>query len=207
MGSVNPFATRFTRPGRIVPLDAEGRPVELATLLGRLDELGGRAAIQGAHGSGKSTLLVRLHEEAACQGRLSVVHRLGVGPWRDAAASVAAVIRAPSASLVCVDSWERLGRMAGSATRLVALQRGCRLLVTSHGPTGLPVLLRCDPTAATLEAIVRQLPEASVWLGPVIGDDDIRDAWARHKPNLREALFHLYDLFEERRTERRRSRS
>jgi hypothetical protein len=207
MAAVNPFATRFTRPGRIVPLDAAGRPVDLAALLARLDELGGRAAIEGAHGSGKSTLLARLHEEAAAHGRLSVLRRLGVGPWRDAAASFVSVIGASPASLVCVDSWERLGRVAGWATRLAARQRGGRLLVTSHGPAGLPVLLRCDPTAEMLAAIVRQLPEATVWLGSIIGDDDIRDAFKRHAPNLREALFHLYDLFEERRSERQTSRS
>lgn len=207
MAAVNPFATRFTQPGRIMPLDADGRLLDLGALLDRLDRLGGRAAIEGPHGSGKSTLLAHLCEQLVAHEGGGVLCRLGRGPWRDAGVALATVVRASSASAVCIDSWERLGPAARWATRLAARRRGFRLLVTSHGPAGLPVLLRCAPTVDTLLATVRQLPEATAWLGPVIRDDDIRDAFARHAPNLREALFHLYDLFEERRFGRQTSGS
>jgi hypothetical protein len=207
MAAANPFATRFTRPGRIAPLDAAGRPVDLSALLDRLDAVGGRAAIEGSHGSGKSTLLTRLHDLAAARGGLSVLHRLGAGPWRDAAVAITAVLWASPAGLVFLDSWERLGPFARWATRLAARRRGCRLVVTSHGPAGLPVLTRCQPSVDMLLAIVRELPEAASWLGPVVGDHDIREAFARHAPNIREALFDLYDLFEERRGGRQPSGS
>ena len=199
MAVANPFATRFTQPGQIEPVDAEGRPVDLEALLDRLDTLGGRAAICGPHGSGKSTLLARLHAQAAARGQPTVLRRLGSGPWRDAAVAVTTVLGAAAGSLVCLDSWERLGPLARWATRLAARHRRCHILVTTHRPAGLPVLVHHEPTVAMLLSIVRQLPEATRWLGTVIADADIRAAFARHAPDLREALFQLYDLFEERR--------
>ena len=53
----NPFSTRHTRPGALAPLDAVGRPVDVAGLCKRLASQGGSGAIVGAHGSGKTTLL------------------------------------------------------------------------------------------------------------------------------------------------------
>lgn len=199
MVSVNPFATRFLRPDRIMPLDAGGQPIDVAALLDRLDAVGGRAAIVGPHGSGKSNLLIRLQEQAVDRGWCVGYCRLGGNAWQDAAVAGTTVLRAASGGLVCIDSWERLGPLTCRGASLAARRRGCRLLVTSHGPTGLPVLIRCQPTAAILAAIVRQLPDAGHWLGDFVRDDDIHDAFTRHAPNLREALFHLYDLVEARR--------
>jgi Mrp family chromosome partitioning ATPase len=205
---VNPFATRFTQPGRIMPMDADGQPVDLAALLARLDSLGGRAVIAGPHGSGKSTLLARLQAQAAARGQPTLFLRLGQGPpGRDAAAAVKALLNAAPGSMVLLDSWERLGQLARWATRMAARCRGCHLVVTAHRHAGLPVLIHHEPTIATLLSIVWQLPEATHWLGSVIHDADIREAFTRHAPNLREALFHLYDLFEERQLGRRTSGS
>lgn len=201
MVMANPFTTRWTRPGRIEPVDVEGRLIDLAGLLDRLAALGGRAVIAGPHGSGKSTLLIRLREEAEARGRPTVICRLGGRPWRDAAAAITLVLRAPASSLVCLDSWERLGRLARWATCLAARWTGCGLLVTSHGPAGLPVLVQHEPSVATLRAVVRQLPDASHWLGTVVTDADLCAAFVRQAPDLREALFQLYDRFEERQRE------
>lgn len=203
----NPFTTRWTRPGQIVPVDAEGKLIDLAGLLDQLAALGGRAVIAGPHGSGKSTLLFRLCAEAEARGRPTVICRLGRGPWRDAATAVATVLGAAASSLVCLDSWERLGRLARWATLLAARWRACGLLVTSHGPAGLPVLVKHEPTVATLGAIVRQLPEAERWLGAAITDTDLLEVFVRQGPNLREALFQLYDRFEERQHESQTVRS
>jgi hypothetical protein len=204
---VNPFATRFTQPGQIVPVDADGRPVDLAALLDRLDSLGGSAAIAGPHGSGKSTVLARVRARAAARGQPTVTRRLGGGSWRDAATALNTVLGAAAGSMVCLDSWERLGSLTRWATRLVARHRRCRLVVTTHRPAGLPVLIHQAPTVATLRSIVQQLPDATTWLGTVIHEADLVEAFARHAPDLREALFHLYDLFEERQVVRRTSGS
>jgi GTPase SAR1 family protein len=201
MVMANPCTTRWTRPGQIAPVDAEGQLIGLAGLLDRLAAVGGQAVIVGPHGSGKSTLLIRLCQEAEARGQPTVICRLGSGPWRDAATAIAAVLGAAASCLVCLDSWERLGRFSQRATLLAARWSGCGLLVTSHGPAGLPVLVQHEPTIATLGAIVRQLPEAERWLGGVITNADLREAFARQGPNLREALFQLYDRFEERQHE------
>jgi hypothetical protein len=204
---VNPFATRFTQPGEIVPVDTDGRSVDLAALLDRLGSLGGRAALVGPHGSGKSTLLARLQAQAAARGQPTKLCRLGGGPWRDVAVAVNTVLGAAAGSMVFLDSWERLGPLARWATRLVARHQSCQLVVTTHRPAGLPVLMHHEPTIVTLRSIVQQLPDASAWLGTVIHEADLDEAFARHAPNLREALFHLYDLFEERQAGRRTSGS
>ncbi|MFM1905023.1 MAG: hypothetical protein RLZZ440_2923 [Planctomycetota bacterium] len=207
MTVLNPFATRFTQPGQIVPVDAAGQPVDLAALLERLDCLGGRAAIVGPHGSGKSTLLAHLRAQATARGQPTAIRRLGNGVWRDTAVAVKTVLWAANGSMVCLDSWERLGPLARLATRLAARCRGCQLVVTTHRPAGLPVLMHHEPTVATLRSIVQQLPNAHDWLGPVIREADLHKAFTRHAPNLREALFSLYDLFEERQVGRRVSGS
>lgn len=193
----NPFATRWTRPGRLVSVDATGTPVDQAALLEQLDQLGGRAAIVGPHGSGKTTLLVNLC--AAAEGRgWSVVHRR-MRTRRDAVSVLAAVVRAPRAGLIGLDSWECLGPCTRWTVCLVTRLRGCRLLVTCHDGGGLPALVRCRPTPAVIEAIVLQLPNAADWLGSVITPADIQLAFARHDGDIREAFFDLYDRLEERR--------
>ena len=45
MAKANPFTTRWTRPGQIAPVDAEGQLIGLARLLDRLAAVGGRGPI------------------------------------------------------------------------------------------------------------------------------------------------------------------
>lgn len=193
----NPFATRFTRPGRLAAVDVDGRPIDLDAVLERLDRIGGRGAILGPHGSGKSTLLAHLREATTARGR--TVRDVRLRSWRDAPAAVAAVTRVPRGGLVCLDGWECLGPVAHWVIRTWAWLRGSRLVVTCHRVTWLPVLVRCRPSPAVLEALVRQLPGSAEWLGDSLTTADIRAAFDRHGGDLREALFDLYDRMEERR--------
>jgi len=193
----NPFSTRFTRPGRIEPLDDAGRRVDVDELLERLHGLGGTAAIVGPHGSGKSTLLAHLAEAIERRGGRSL--RIRLHSWRDSLAAWRAIRQSAAGDTLCIDSWECIGPATCILLRLTARLSGCGLLVTSHRATGMPELTRCGASASLLGAIVRSLPDHAGWYETLIYEADIEAAFANHGGNLRESLYELYDRFESRR--------
>lgn len=186
----NPFATRYTRPGAIPPLDRLGRPLDLEALIARLDGLGA-AALEAPHGHGKSTLLIAL--AAAFGGAGRPVTMVRVRGWQNACVAYRAVVAAPRRTAVFIDGWEQLGLLAAPLRAVARLLRRT-LLVTSHRPTGLPVLRACETTPNLLRAIVARLPDRG---GPV-DEADIATAFERHGGNLRESLYDLYDRAERR---------
>lgn len=191
--STNPFATRWTRPGRITPRDALGRPLDVTGLVRRFHGLAGAAALEGEHGSGKTNLLTAIAAEFLRDGTLSGSLRMrGI---RDVATAIGLVGQATPGTTVCIDGWEAMGPFAGGLVRWLARLRRCRLLVTSHRPTGMPLLWRCETSPDLLASLVDCLPSHAGSIDPV----DIRNSFSRHDGNLREALFDLYDLFERRR--------
>lgn len=195
MNAVNPFATRFTRPGRIPPIDHAARPIDIERIHRQLVARG-HAAIVGPHGSGKSTLLAHVFESLRCRGENPRWLRLR--SWGDAPRLLWAVARARPGATVCVDSWECVVGLPGWIARAWACARGCRLLVTSHRPAGFPVLVECRPTPVVLASLLRHLPGYDEWYGRTIRADDVEDAFTRHHGDIREALFDLYDRFESR---------
>ena len=186
----NPFATRYTRPGSLPPLDQHGCPLDLAALIARLDGLEA-AALEAPHGHGKSTLLLALAAAIDAVGR--PVRIVRVRNWRDAWAACRAVVGAPRRTAVFVDGWDLLGVVA-APLRMAAQGMRRTLLVTSHRPTGLPMLWRCETTPDLLRAIITRLPDH----GGLVDDADIAEAFDRHGGNLRESLFDLYDKVEGR---------
>ena len=192
--ATNPFSTRHTRPGCIVPLDGHGLPIDVDGLLDRLRRVGGTAAIVGPHGSGKSTLLVKVADALEASGVR--VMRVRLRTWRDVAGVVDAIKRTGRRGAVCVDSWECLSVVIRGLVRLAALARGCGLVVTTHHDGGMPVLARCHTSRALLESIVGRLPGRAHWYGTVIQSQDIEAAFGRRRGDIREALYDLYDVFE-----------
>jgi energy-coupling factor transporter ATP-binding protein EcfA2 len=192
----NPFSTRFTRPGRIDPLDDAGRRVDIDGLLERFRGLGSTAAIVGPHGSGKSTLLTHLAEAIERRGGRS--SRVRLHSWRDALAAWKVIRQSAAGDAVCIDSWECIGPATRILLRLAARLSGCGLLVTSHQGTGMPELMRCGTSTSLLSAIVRSLPDHACWYETLICEADIEAAFANHRGNLRESLYELYDRFESR---------
>jgi len=187
----NPFTTRQTRAGRLPPLDAAGRPLDVAGLLADIERQGA-AGIEGPHGTGKSTLLAALVAEAAAGGRQARAWRLD--RRRDAWAVARALLGTPAGGLVCLDGWEAIGGLGRWTIRLIARRWGVALVVTSHRPTGLPLVIRTAGSLPLLEAIVGRLPSA----GGLIDRADLAAACQTQAGNLREALLDLYDRFEAR---------
>jgi hypothetical protein len=187
----NPFTTRQTRPGRLPPLDVAGRLLDVAGLLADIGRRGA-VGIEGPHGTGKSTLLAALAAEAAAGGRQASVWRLD--RRRDARRVARALLWAPAGSVVCLDGWEAIGGLGRWMIRFVARRRGVALVVTSHRPTRLPLVIRTAGSLPLLEAIVERLPSA----GGLIDRADLAAACHTRAGNLREALLDLYDRFEAR---------
>jgi energy-coupling factor transporter ATP-binding protein EcfA2 len=187
---LNPFATRYTRPGQLAPLDEQGRAFDPAAALAALEAAGGCGAFIGPHGSGKSTRLHACAAAAAARGervcRLRLRRRVDTvyAAWRISTCS-------PS-GLVCVDSLEQAGRGGLAVLRRLARVRGVRLLGTCHRSMGLPVIAVCSTSLPLLERLVEQLAghESGVTAA------DVAEAFRASNGNLREALFLLYDRVE-----------
>jgi hypothetical protein len=196
MRVTNPFSTRHTRPGSIVPLDDGGKPIDIRDLVDRLHHVGGAAAIVGPHGSGKSTLLSRLADTLEEHGTRVV--RLRLRSWRDAWRVVPAILGAGRRGAVCIDSWECLAMPARGFAWLVACLAGRWLVVTTHAGGWLPVLARCRTTPELLDSIVSRLPGRNDWYGTLIHAGDVTAAFDRRRGDIREALYDLYDVYEAR---------
>jgi hypothetical protein len=186
----NPFATRFVKPGA-VEFDFDGTDT-LSTVTSRLAAQRWRGAIVGPHGSGKSTLLAALIPQIEAAGKTALVHRLhdrqrSLQPWPDCRSI------APGETLVVVDGYEQLSRW--SRWRLQRLCRQCRLglLVTSHQPNELPLLVRTNPTPLLAARLAAQ------WLGQELSpvwQAACAASFAGRAGNVREVAFDLYDFYE-----------
>ncbi|HEV2972216.1 MAG TPA: hypothetical protein VGY55_19740 [Pirellulales bacterium] len=187
---VNPFATRYVRPGAIPFLFP--RSVDATRLVARLRDFGWRGAIIGPHGSGKSTLLESLRPELHRVGRRIVSAGLHDGERSLPRAFLDSQPWNPGTVLV-VDGYEQLSVWNRWRLERHCRRDGCGLLVTSHHPTRLPELYRTGASCELLELVVEYLLEDN-W--KLISSADVRRAHSFHGENVREALFALYDLHE-----------
>jgi hypothetical protein len=189
----NPFATRRVRPGAI---DYVFRPQESADQLIdilRTNQWFGQ--IVGPHGSGKSTLLESLVEPLEQAGRRLVRATLHDGQ-RNLPIELEDQSNWNATTQVIVDGYEQLSRSSRRRLTAVCTRQGAGLLTTTHAPTGLPTLYRSGVTLDQAQEIVAGLLPSD-W--DSISGNEIADAFAQHHGDLRETLFTLYDLYEQRR--------
>jgi energy-coupling factor transporter ATP-binding protein EcfA2 len=214
----NPFATRFTLPGRIEWVETpDARLEEVADRIVRHQF---RGAIVGPHGSGKSTLLehlapllgtVILRRDA--QGKAvplvrGVVERGRELVWLQLRKTEPESLRIPwsvlnSSTLLILDGFEQLT----AARRLYATVRtrliGSGLLVTSHRRTLLPTICYRHITAETAQRIVERLVETredlSERIRGVATQVDFEQQLRENGGNMREVLMGLYDQVERER--------
>ena len=114
-------------------------------LLARLAALGYRGAIVGLHGRGKTTLLEDLGEKLRSRGRRVTFIRIPGGARELSRDQERVLAELPAGELLALDS---AGGLSSRAWRRVrgAARSAAGLVVTSHGPAPLPLLVELRTT-------------------------------------------------------------
>ena len=193
----NPFNTRRVRPGAIEYLFPPG--CSARQLVDQLAAEQWWGEIVGPHGCGKSTLLHSLLPLLKEAGRNTEWVTLEQGQWRFPSDAVKERTWNSNTQLL-VDGYQQLGWPARWSLRSKCRRFGVGLLVTTHRSVGLPLLLRIEPQLATAQAVVEQLLRENSQgdSQQVISPQDVRQCFDQHRGNIREALFALYDLYQQR---------
>ena len=98
--------------------------------------------------------------------------------------------------MLIIDGYEQLSHWQRFRVRRFCRRRGLGLLVTAHTAVGLPELWQ---TASDLE-LARQIVEQLQREYPSrVTSEDVAERFARREGDMREMLFDLYDLYEQRR--------
>jgi hypothetical protein len=220
--SENPFCTRRIRPGAIPFLFPDGQNAE--TLVDRLRTHGWCGEIVGPHGSGKSALLATLIPAIERAGRhvtLVELHdgqrrlplRLGGNrvkwgrhsclPWlsrmRPLLGRQECLPHLPSRVFI-IDGYEQLSRWSRWRLRRVCRRNNWGLVVTSHASVGLPPLWQTAVTPELAQAVVATLLAGR---SSPLSEPELAECLARHRGDLREMLFGLYDHHEALRSKSR----
>ncbi len=189
----NPFSGGRIRPGTLEFLFEPEDSVQ--SCLQRLAQFGGWGQIRGPHGSGKSTLLhalaPRLHEAGMPIQHFTLrdgQRRLPISRehWR--------TFEAPL--LVTIDGYEQLAWWERWRLKRRLRRRGCGLLVTTHRDMGLPDVYVTRPTVELARQVAEKLQAG--W-PTLIAPADVDLRFQQHRGDLRETMFALYDLYEQRR--------
>lgn len=187
----NPFSARHVRPGAIAYHFPPGESAE--GLIARLQAAGWRGQILGPHGSGKSTLLAALLPELERRGVRWIRFELHDGQRR-LPASLWQLDAAPN-TVILVDGYEQLGLGSRLGLSAVCRWKKLGLVVTTHRRCRMPVLFRTQTTPALAEQLACELlAEKPVAISP----EEVSRLFAQQEGNLREVLFGLYDLYEQR---------
>ncbi|QDU77047.1 hypothetical protein Pan97_41070 [Bremerella volcania] len=178
----NPFSTRFTRPGEIPFVFPAGHSLE--SVIAAIEQPGAQGAIVGPHGSGKSSLLETLSQHWSKLGlieqrvRLTASRKHEVIPLGDL----------DSDSLLVIDGFEQLAFWKQRWIRWRCQQKAVRLLVTTHGDCGLPVILITQPDWPLALKLSSMLLASDV----TPYEADLRAVWEEDPGDIRDYFFRLY---------------
>jgi energy-coupling factor transporter ATP-binding protein EcfA2 len=188
----NPFSTCHIRPGAIPFFFPPGQSAEQLVESLRVENWWGE--IVGPHGSGKSTLLCALIPALRNAGRDPLLIELHDGQRR-LPVDLRRTDGLTENTVVIVDGYEQLSLWSRARLKRFCRRRGLGLVVTSHQPAGMPLLFQTAPSVTLTEELVRFLLHGQPAL---VDSSDLAQRFDRHRGDLREVLFELYDLYEQR---------
>lgn len=211
--TTNPFSTRFVAPGRL-PFLFESE-AQKHRIIKRLFELQTRCAIVGPHGVGKTTLLRQLEQELK---QLSKPTR-----WFEFHASDSSSPQRISdfreGEVTFIDGFEQLSIWRRWQLIRQAKAKQAGLVVTTHRKSRLRTLVDFSPTYESLEQVLiaiehqllageaNQFEMSQGWnlasryrsYRSSLSLQAKRSLFQRHRGNIREILFELYDHWESQR--------
>ena len=190
----NPFCTKCVRPGALSFIFPSGQSAE--AVVERLRQANWWGEIVGPHGSGKSTLLATLALTIERAGHRTVLVELHDGQrWLPRGLKSDPRLHAPA--VLIVDGYEQLSRWSRLLLKRLCHRRKVGLLVTAHESVGLVELHRTMATPEVANQIVAELTAGREFRIPA---EEIAKCLSRCHGDLRETLFDLYDLYEQRRS-------
>jgi energy-coupling factor transporter ATP-binding protein EcfA2 len=188
----NPFSSRRVRPGAIAYRFPPGQTAE--GIVGRLEQNGWRGQIVGPHGTGKSTLLAALLPLIQRRGIPTVLYQLHDrqrhlpgDPGQE---------ELTAGTVVIVDVYEQLGLWSRIRLRGLCRRKRLGLLVTTHRPVALPLLYQTRSSPELAHEIASMLLAEEGQASQTISRDEVSRLFEKHRGNLREVLFGLYDWYE-----------
>lgn len=197
---MNPFSSRYIKPGAREYLFPAGEAIEEL-----IERLGEKRMVQivGPHGSGKSTLVEMIRKSIECNSSKIVIpsHR----DKTDSLKEVELAIKNCSGDdLIVVDGIEQLKASRRNRIFAQCQKNNLMLLVTTHESVGIETLIRTETSFLLFKQMVNEMlqgqSDGSNLTDGVrsITDAEIEKVFKEYAPNIREALFALYDIFERR---------
>jgi hypothetical protein len=185
----NPFCAARLRPGVIDYVFPPG--TDLPSVVETLSQNAWQGQIIGPHGTGKSTLLAMLLRDLRARGH--AVHDTALHDGQRALPADYWERVRDVRTILAIDGFEQLSSWNRWRIRRYCRSHGLGLIVTAHGSTGLPTLIRTAISTSQACQVAERLQRDYIY---PIGLEDMVDRLRARQGNLREALFDLYDLYE-----------
>ena len=194
MNSLNPFATRFTRPGSLDFIEDDLRVDELSQ---RLLEIRDPCQIVGPHGSGKTSLTIAIAKRLfknSIRSRWITFRReryfSSPSSKHEDYLPEQKPVESTDREILFIDGIEGLGLLQRFFALRKLKSRRTQLVLTAHQKlSGYPVLATVHPKLETFRKLARKLHPTtdSTW------QTKVDAAFADAEGDFREAFFLLYD--------------
>ena len=195
--SVNPFETRWTKPGQMTFLPNGFTSV--SELAAQIIKDTPRCEILGEHGVGKSSLLRALQSQLEQQSISNhLAYACGEFPHDGPPLKFAEVkLILQESDVLFVDGFEKLSWWTRRRIIRYAEKHAHSLIITCHQTQRLPSLVQLAATETLVLKLVHSLQQAQQ-VEQVVSASDVRELYQRFGNNVRELLFACYDLYEQR---------
>ena len=194
---VNPFETRWTKPGQMTFLP--NGFTSISELAAQIVKNTPRCEILGEHGVGKSSLLRALQSHLDQQSISNhLAYACGEFPHDGPPLKFAAVkLLLRESDVLFVDGFEQLSWWTRRRIIGYSEKHNHSLIIACHQTQRLPCLVHLAAAETLVLKLVLSLQQAQQ-ADEVVAASDVRELYQRFGNNVRELLFACYDLYEKR---------